>query len=438
MPESRYITQEILTGLGELDHIGIKGIRSDASTWNMVTGAINYLDGQLLSDYNDIKKYNGSKMNENHLGSTQVQYLYARSFFTAVPFNDPAAKKAFDYFRQQATLYWLSQDLQVQAMIVLALNRLEKGPVTAAILKSLKEKSLHSDEMGMYWAQPLGYYWYQSPVETQALMIAAFDEAGSDLQAVEEMKIWLLKQKQTQDWKTPRATVEACYALLLRGTDVLSQDAGVRIRVGDEKINPEKLPETKAEAGTGYFSMSWPGSGIKENMGKVTVTKSTDGIAWGALYWQYFENLDKITPHETPLKVEKQLFVVSNTPAGPVLEKITGEKTLVTGDRVRVRIVLSSDRNLEFVHMKDMRSAGFEPTETLSGYRYQDGLGYYQSTGDIATNFFFDYLNKGTYVFEYDLKVNEAGDFSNGITSVQCMYAPEFAAHSEGQRVLVK
>jgi uncharacterized protein YfaS (alpha-2-macroglobulin family) len=323
-------------------------------------------------------------------------------------------------------------------MIVLALNRLEKGPVTAAILKSLKEKSLHSDEMGMYWAQPQGYYWYQSPVETQALMIAAFDEAGSDTQAVEEMKIWLLKQKQTQDWKTPRATVEACYALLLRGTDVLSQDAGVRIRVGDEKINPEKLPETKAEAGTGYFSMSWPGSEIKENMGKVTVTKSTDGIAWGALYWQYFENLDKITPHETPLKVEKQLFVVSNTPAGPVLEKITGEKPLVTGDRVRVRIVLSSDRNLEFVHMKDMRSAGFEPTETLSGYRYQDGLGYYQSTGDIATNFFFDYLNKGTYVFEYDLKVNEAGDFSNGITSVQCMYAPEFAAHSEGQRVLVK
>jgi uncharacterized protein YfaS (alpha-2-macroglobulin family) len=96
------------------------------------------------------------------------------------------------------------------------------------------------------------------------------------------------------------------------------------------------------------------------------------------------------------------------------------------------------DREMEYVHLKDMRAAGFEPTSTLSTYRYQDGLYYYESTRDLSTNFFIGYLHKGTYVFEYDLRVSQKGDFSNGITNIQCMYAPEFASHSEGIRVNVK
>ena len=185
-------------------------------------------------------------------------------------------------------------------------------------------------------------------------------------------------------------------------------------------------------------------------MGNVSVTRSGEGVAWGALYWQYFEDLDKITPARTPLKVEKKLFVEVNTPSGPVLEPVandqpamaneTARQVLHTGEKLKVRIVLTVDRNLEFVHMKDMRASAFEPpvSEALSGYRYRDGLGYYQSTTDLATNFFFDYLPKGTYVFEYPLLVNAAGEYSNVITTVQCMYAPEFAAHSEGIRVRVK
>jgi hypothetical protein len=193
----------------------------------------------------------------------------------------------------------------------------------------------------------------------------------------------------------------------------------------------------------------------------VKVTKSGEGVAWGALYWQYFEDLDKITPAQTPLKIEKQLYVERNTKDGPVLEKITNYKLRITnspvhqftsslnvGDKIKVRIILTVDRNLEFVHMKDMRASAFEPYNLpspagegsgkgQSGYRYQDGLGYYQSTTDAATNFFFDYLPKGTWVFEYPLVVNASGDYSNGITTVQCMYAPEFAAHSEGIRVKV-
>lgn len=334
----------------------------------------------------------------------------------------------------------------MQGMIALTLKRLGSGDTPQLIMKSLAEKALHSDEMGMYWALPSGWYWYQAPVETQALLIEAFDEVSNDLFSVEEMKVWLLKQKQTQDWKSDRATVEACYAILLRGTDLLSEEPDVKISVGSEKIDPAKLIDTRVEAGTGYFQLSWAGTEINPEMGKVKVSKSTSGASWGALYWQYFENLDKITPASTPLKLEKKVFVERNTPSGPVLEIIP--KSLTVGDKIKVRIILNVDRDMEYIHMKDMRASCLEPPTpvtpdgdkgaALSGYHFQDGLGYYQSTTDAATNFFFDYLPKGTYVFEYPLLVNAAGDYSNGITTIQCMYAPEFAAHSEGIRINVK
>ena len=453
MPENRYITQEIVTGLGHMDHLGIKNIRDDRDTWNMLNKAIACLDGELVKDYNDIKKYYPAKMDENHLGTTQIQYLYARSYYLSdIPLKaNGDTKTAFQYFQQQAERYWLQNDLYCQGMIGLALNRLGNKTVPAAILKSLSEKALHSPEMGMYWATQDGYEWYQAPVETQALLIEAYEEIAADPKPVDEMKIWLLKQKQTQDWKTGRATAEACYALLLRGTDLLAEDPGVKINLGSEVIDPQKLTDTKVEAGTGYFQVTHDGKEIRPEMGNVTIARTNESVAWGALYWQYFEDLDKITPHATPLKLEKKLFIERVTPTGKVLQPITNYELRITngltrfgqslkvGDKIIVRIVLSVDRNLEFVHMKDMRASAFEPltSEQLSGYRYQDGLGYYQSISDVSKNFFFDYLPKGTWVFEYPLVVNAAGEYSNGITTVQCMYAPEFGAHSEGLRVKI-
>jgi hypothetical protein len=444
MPENRYITQDIVTGLGHLDHLGIKNIREDKDTWNILNKAIVYLDGEIVKDYNNIKKYYPAKMDENHLGATQIQYLYARSYYLSdIPLKgDGELKTAFQYFQHQAEKYWLQNDLYCQGMIGLALNRLGNNIVPAAILKSLSEKALHSPEMGMYWATQSGYEWHQAPVETQALLIEAYEEITADTKPVDEMKIWLLKQKQTQDWKTGRATAEACYALLLRGTNLLAEDPGVKISLGTEVIDPQKFTDTKVEAGTGYFQVFRDGKEIMPEMGNVKITKSNEGIAWGAVYWQYFEDLDKITPHATPLKLEKKLFIERVTPAGKVLQPITNGQTrlgqsLKVGDKIIVRIILSVDRNLEFIHMKDMRASAFEPltSEQMSGYRYQDGLGYYQSTTDVSVNFFFDYLPKGTWVFEYPLVVNAAGEYSNGITTVQCMYAPEFGAHSEGLRV---
>lgn len=305
-------------------------------------------------------------------------------------------------------------------------------------MKSLKENAIFSEEMGMYWKDiTSGFYWYQAPIETMALLIEAFSEVTNDAESVEALKVWLLKNKQTNDWKTTKATTEACYALLLRGTDWLAREPQIEITVGSIVVDPKKMPDVKVEAGTGYFKTSWAGSDIKPNMGNVKVVKGDDGVSWGALYWQYFEQLDKITTHKTPLQLKKKLFIERNSPSGPVIEPVK-PKNLKIGDKIIVRIELRVDRDMEYIHMKDMRAAGFEPVNVISTYKYQDGLGYYESTKDASTNFFISFLPKGTYVFEYPLRVSHKGDFSNGITTIQCMYAPEFASHSEGIRVTVR
>ncbi len=301
-----------------------------------------------------------------------------------------------------------------------------------------------SEELGMYWKEnKAGWYWDESPVETQALMVETFAEIESNdialspdekRKTIDELRIWLLKNKQTTEWKTTKATTEAVYALLLNGTDWLSLDKQIEITIGGKKVVPDaKQPE----AGTGYFKTSWKGDAITPAMGQVTLTKKEEGIAWGGLYWQYFEDLDKITSAETPLQLAKKVFVVKRNDRGEILTEVNTTIPLKVGDLIRIHIELKADRPMEFLHMKDMRASGLEPVDVLSEYKWQEGLGYYQSTKDAATHFFFDNVFPGVYVFEYDLRVNNKGNFSNGITTIESMYAPEFSSHSEGIRISV-
>jgi uncharacterized protein YfaS (alpha-2-macroglobulin family) len=440
MPDSRYITQHIVAGMGHLMHLGINDLLSKPDTRNMLESAVQYLDDRITEDLVNIKKHDSLYQKNNYLGYDVAHYLYARTFFLdAFPVKDKNLE-AFNFYKNQASQYWKKQGNYMKGMIALALNRLKVAKTPQLIMRSLSETALHNDEMGMYWRnEPRGWFWYQAPIETQALLIEAYDEVMNDQKSVEELKIWLLKQKQTQDWKTTRATTEAVYALLIRGTNLLSSDKLAEIQLGNITVEPDKLEGSqRPEAGTGYFKTSWNGGQITPSMGKVTVTNPNSTVAWGAIYWQYFEQLDKITPAESPLKVRKQLFREVNTATGPVLEAITESKPVSVGDRVIVRVELRSDRDMEYIHLKDMRAAGFEPVDILSTYNWQDGLGYYQSTRDASSNFFISYLPKGTYVFEYKLNATQKGTFSNGITSVQCMYAPEFAAHSEGIKVRIE
>ena len=438
MPESRYITQHIVSGFGHLDKLNVKTIRTDQKIWQMLQKAIRYIDRKIVEDYNWLEShYSKEDLQKDHLSYTAIHYLYTRSFFTDVEIPGQT-KVAFEYYKSQMQKYWLSRGLYSKGMIALAANRFDMN-FASDITASLAEFAIHHEEMGMYWKENVaGYYWYQAPVETQALMIEVFNEVAKNAKLVDALKVWLLKQKQTQDWKTTKATSEAVYALLLSGTNWLESDKMVKIKLGDMIIDPTKIEGAQVEAGTGYFKTSWNKNEIKSKMGKVHLQKEDEGIAWGGLYWQYFEDLDKISTHKTPLKLDKKLFLEQPSENGSVIKPITKKTKLKLGDKVIVRIVLKVDRRMEYVHMKDMRASGFEPINVFSRYKYQDGLGYYESTKDAATNFFMSALPKGTYVFEYPLRVTHKGHFSNGITTIQCMYAPEFTSHSEGVRIRVE
>lgn len=433
--ENRYITQHIITGFGHLSKLGV----TTSENAKMLEKAINYLDSEFIQEYKDIRKYDAKvDLNKDHLSNTQLHYLYMRSFFPDVK-KSKEVEDITKYYQIQIQKYWLSRSLYSKGLIALVAERLGDKTTSSKILKSLKETSITSEELGMYWKEnTASWYWYQAPIETQALLIEAFDEIEKDTKTIDNLKIWLLKSKQTNQWHTTKATTEAVYALLLQGSDWLSVTDAVDVVLGGQKMEPSKLENVKVEAGTGYYKTVWNSSDIKPEMAEVKLTKKGEGIAWGSLYWQYFEDLDKITSAETPLKLKKKLFLKKNTDMGEQISEINEKTNLKVGDLVRVRIELQSDRPMEFVHMKDMRAAGLEPINVLSQYKWQDGLGYYESTKDASTNFFFDYLPKGVFVFEYDLRVNNTGNMSNGITTIQSMYAPEFSSHSEGVRLIVK
>ena len=421
---SNFVTTYIVAGFG---HLKTLHIPTEASS-SMLKKAVSYLDEEMYQRYQNRKKYDVQYVNETY-------YLYARSFYL----QDKIAgkyKNAYDTCYKATMKNWKSQSFYTQAMLALIAYRNGDKATAVKIVQYLKSMAQHSEEMGMFWKrQGLGYYWYEQPIERQAMMIEAFHTVTpEDVQSVEEMQLWLLKQKQTQHWGSTKATTEACYALTFNQADISESDASVT--VGGHQYPDEN---TKTDAGSGYFKTSWEGSALTPAMADVTVRKGNKGPAWGGLYWQYFEHIDKVSESDDKnLKIQKQLYKVGYNAQGEVLEAITSDSPLQVGDKVRVRVVITCDRDMEFVHLKDMRAAAFEPVNVFSQYKYQDGLFYYEATKDVATHFFIDWMPKGKYVFEYTLVATMAGTYSNGITHIECMYAPEFQSHSQGIRVTVE
>jgi hypothetical protein len=452
-PNDRYITQYILTGIGRLEKLGAMPDGFVEKTKPMIDAAIHYADQEIKQDYERLKKQVKQGITELDPDRLEIQYLYMRSFFGGYGIPGDAFG-AVNAYRKQLQRTWLQQNKYMQGMIALALFRTGDIQTAKNIMASLRQNAIQDEERGMYWKEMSGsYYWFSAPIETQSLLIEAFREISPNAAMDRALKTWLLKQKQTRSWPTTKATADACYALMIGGADWLSDERKVTINLGD------KMVSSSGDAGTGYFKKIFDGAFVNPSMGNISVTVSgpagggaaiggaavggavTGGPAWGAVYWQYFENLDRIVPpagDKPPLRLNKQLFIEKITDKGPVLEPVSANGILKQGDKLKIRIELHSDRDLEYVHMKDMRAACMEPVNVLSGYKWQDGLGYYESTKDVSTDFFFSWLPRGTYVFEYPVFVSQIGNFSNGVTSIQCMYAPEFAFHGEGIRVNVE
>jgi hypothetical protein len=379
-----------------------------------------------------------------------VHFLYARSQSTWVIESDQDAQAALEFFTERASASWLSYGLYEQALLAISQATPQQAArpqseVTQKIIESLREKALHKDEFGMYWKYGRGYTWQQLPIETHCRILEAFQVAGGTTEELDEMRLWLLTNKRTNRWETTKSTAAAVFALLNTGTN-WTDAPGKPLEVSWPKsalktdlASRARAAQESPEAATGAFSVSVAADQIDNGLATVKMKNKDNRLVWGGVYWQYTELAQKVeAANDGPLTLERELFRRIPTEDGIRLEPITEDKPLNPGDRVTVRLILRSDRGLDYVHLKDRRAATFEPITQTSGYQYKSGLGYYFAPGDLATNFFIDHLPKGTYTLEYDLFTTYAGSFSNGLGRVQCMYAPEFGANTDGARIVVE
>ena len=401
MPTSVWLTQHIVGGMGHLSKLGIDILQNQ----NLVGDAVLFLDKKSVEKHENLKKLEKEKqlkINDLQISELEIHYLYARSFFKNLTMNTQQTQ-AHNYFLEQSKNYWTKFGLYSQALIGLVALRNQDQNTANFIYKSLKDRALHSEEMGMYWKNENAWYWYEAPIEQQALLIEFFAEM-QDEKAVEEMKVWLLKQKQTQAWESTKATTEASYALLVSGQDWLDGSQSLSVKMDNEEI---AVSEDEKEVGTGYFKKVWQKDELKDIKGKINFQKKGKGIAWGGLHWQYFEKLDKIKKSSQELDIRKEVYLVKNTEIVP----ISTQNKAKIGDLLKIRLVIRADRDLEYIHVKDMRAAGLEPTMVLSGYSYQNGLGFYQVNKDASMNFFIENLPKGTHILEYELRISQKGIF---------------------------
>lgn len=433
--ESINISQHILSGLAKLRN---QNIELPVSAEKLITNGILFADSNFSERHTRREKSEFGLIMTQHI--YEIDYLYFRSFYLESHPLDKNLKTAVDIYINDIISHWPKLDLQRKAKAALILNRFDNTVEAKKIINGLRETSALNDEIGLYWiSNKSGWLWYESPIENQALLINAFDEVENDTVSVEMMKVWLLKNKQTKSWSTTKATTEAIYALLNFGNNPLKVSPNYTVQIGKETFNSSDLMNTSPTAGSGYIKINYSKEEISNKKSDIKIENNTNLPGFGGLYWQYFEELDKIKPApESLFQIQKELFVKKNTPTGQQLQKINSSNKLQIGDILTVKITIETKEDVEYVHLKDMRASGLEPIQVISSYHWKEGLGYYQSTRDAATHFFFDSINKGTYIIEYDLRVNNSGSFSNGITTIQSMYAPEFSHHTEGIRLKIE
>lgn len=427
-PSSYYNSLYILKNLGRINE-WLKGNVADyqsSEQKEMVAKLISYVD-------NEVNKYWKTEK-DNVWNNFVIDYLDTRSYW----------EKEYPLKNKGATLKSLVTSKAKTAKITdftffglhrsaLLFNNYGLKEVSKKLMTYLKETSTDTETQGVYWKQNLNDWgWYSSKTVNHAGALEAFNKlTPTDETFIEEMKIWLVTQKEVNSWGSSRGTAEVIFTILNSGKSWTSAESDkAEIIWGGKALNPQ----TQA---TGYVKQAITSDILDKNLATVSIKKDSPGIVQGGLFWQYYEDLDKIKSSESYISITKELYKKIKTVNGEELVKISENSPLKVGDKVTVRMILNTDRNMEFIHLKDMRAAGFEPLDVISGYEWKNNLGYYQSTKDASTNFYIEYMPKGKYVFEYDYVANASGKFSNGITTLQNYYAPQMNAHTQGTKVII-
>ena len=418
MQGSRYVTTQVMEMLVRLNALTHQD--ADSRMQPMIQKGFEYLGKQAAEEYKSMKEAEKKGAVGLRPSEQVLRYLY----ICALDGKAPVDEKVNRYFIDKLSGEGKELTIYGKALGAIILQQAGKVAEARLFMQSLMEYSVVTDEMGRYFDTPKARYsWFSYKIPTEVAAMEAIQRITKDTKAIDEMKRWLLKQKQTQTWETPIATADAVYALMATGaSDLLANTGGVEITLGKEVIR------TPADNAIGYIKKTV--SGDVMNIKKVSVDKEGTGMGWGAVYAQYLESMDQIGEQGNGLSVSRQLYKGD--------EALNESAPLKVGDRITVRLTVKADRDMDFVQIKDDRAACMEPLQAVSGFRWGNGLGYYQATKDASTQFFIDQMRKGTYVIEYQVYVNRTGEYQTGIATVQSAYAPEFGGHTRGYRVMVE
>ncbi|MCI7069968.1 MAG: MG2 domain-containing protein [Bacteroides pyogenes] len=433
MRGSRYVTTYIAVLNARLALLTDK--RPEGKVAGMQRKALDYLHREALEEYRELLKLKKKGMKLQGISGMALQYLYLMAVSEeAVP---AANKTAYAYFLAQTEKLLSSPDMPTKAIAAIVLDKAGRKKESQAFVASIKEHLTKTDELGMFFDfNENPYSWGGMKLQAHVGVMEALMLTGGNDATVEEMKFWLLKQKQTQQWSSPVATADAVYALLMKGANLLDNPGDVRVVIGNEVIETYSPAKTTVPV-LGYVKRSFTEPGVLDAR-TVEVEKRDPGIAWGAVYAQYESPIGDVKQHGGELNVQKQLYVERTMEGRPQLQPVTEKTVLQVGDKVTSRLTIRLDRTMDFVQLKDQRAACFEPVGNLSGYRWDNGFGYYVDVKDASSNFFFDHLGKGVYVLEYTCRVSRRGVYESGMATMQCAYAPEYASHSGSERVEVK
>jgi len=442
-PADRHITNYVMTGIGRLAHANELPAEISFSG-NMLA----YLDDQLSADYQKLLA-GKADMEQQHLDNAAIEYLYMRSFFPEKKITDSVA---YHYFYQQATRFWTGQNLYNRAVLGIVFLRNGDAHLAAEkVLPSILNEAIVDRDHHMYWKKSYTQSWYESPVEFQCMMTSfgaelnhvfrrdAPDRIIADMDKFSPWP-WPFPNKKVNNWGTPASTADVCY-LMLPTRGLTERGGEATIRLGATTFHTGDEPTVAA---TGYFKKRIEGSKVLPEMGHISVipTASTapNPVAYGNVYWQYFENINRIdsTSINVPLSVRKELYISRNTKKGKTLVPVVNAGDLKVGDLLVTRLWITATRDVDYTSVKDAHPATAEPVDMSSGYHQQGGIGYYGETSDASTQYFIDHLVKGTYRLEYSSRITRKGTFSAGLATIQCMYAPQFTGHSEETSIVVE
>ena len=414
MPGNLYMTTAVVKVLTRLNAM----TGAQQGTTQMLSSAMQYLGKEMVEEVKQMRKLEREhKVKDLRPSETAVDVLYIWSLANTQLSGKTADARTYlvDHLAKQThefTIYG-----KAVAAVILAKNG--KQQKAAEYLESIRQYSVYQEEKGRYFDTRKAYYsWRDYKIPTEVAAIEALKAIEpNDQQTVEEMQRWLLQSKRTQAWDTPLNSVDAVYAFLNGRTEMLQTKEPCVI-----SLNGKPMDMPKATAGLGYVKTSASGNNLKT----LSVRKTSDGTSWGAVYAQFMQPVTEIQSATAGITVKRELLAADT-------QKPIG-KALSVGDKIKIRITITAERDYDFVQLIDKRAACMEPVQQLSGYHW----GYYCSPKDYTTNYYFDRLSKGKHVVETEYYVDRQGTYATGTCTVQCAYAPEYTAREAAHTIVVE